>query len=153
MTENIEYYCSNRKVHRLEPSRKIQLLEKKADGPSTSTFPGSTVRILAGGGLDPASREAAASGIEPISRLGTNLLGDIEGGHNAGPTEMEFSVQLPGCSSSKENEKVQQIHFDTTFFNIQVHHWIKVSVLSASMTVGTMPTDNRDSLIDRHATI
>ena len=29
----------------------------------------------------------------------------------------------------KEKEKASKLHFDTTYQNIQVHHWIKVSCL------------------------
>ncbi|KAI9838234.1 MAG: hypothetical protein M1837_002508 [Sclerophora amabilis] len=126
VTENIEYYCSNKRVHRLEPTRKIHLFEKRADGPSSSAFPGSSVRILSGGGVDYDFREAAARGNETVIRDPTNLLGNLEGEHNIGPTEMEFSVQLPSCRSLRERERSQRIHFDTTFANIQVHHWIKI---------------------------
>ncbi|KAI9827750.1 MAG: hypothetical protein M1832_004239 [Thelocarpon impressellum] len=126
VTENIEYHCSNKTVRRLEPIRKIQLFEKRADGPSTSTFPGSSVRILSGGGVDFDSREAAAQGNEFVRRDMTNLLGNLDGEHNVGPTEMEFSVQLPSCASMKDKDRTQQLHFDTTYSNIQVHHWIKI---------------------------
>ena len=125
VTENIQYYTQNKRVHRLEPTRKVQLFEKRADGPSTSTYPGSTVRITAGGGIDYDFREAAARGDENVTRDNTNLLGDLEGEHNVGPTEMEFNVQLPSCHNMKEKDRVQKLHFDTTFQNIQVHHWIK----------------------------
>lgn len=43
-----------------------------------------------------------------------------------GPTEMEFNVQLPSCALTKEKLKSQRLHFDTTYSNIQVNHWIKV---------------------------
>ena len=127
VTENIHYYTANKRVHRLEPTRKVQLFEKRADGPSTSAYPGSTVRITAGGGIDYDGREAAARGDESIARDTTNLLGNLEGGGNVGPTEMEFNVQLPSCHAMQERPLAHRIHFDTTFQNIQVHHWIKVS--------------------------
>lgn len=126
LTENIQYYTNNKRVHRIEPTRKVQLFEKRADGPSASAYPGSTVRITAGGGVDYDSREAAAQGDENVDRDSTNLLGNLDGEQNIGPTEMEFNVQLPSCHTMKEREKSQQIHFDTTYSNIQVHHWIKV---------------------------
>lgn len=126
VTENIQYYTSNKHVHRLEPTRKIQLFEKRADGPSTSAYPGSSVRITAGGGVSYDGRAAAARGEENVCRDVTNLLGNLEGDRNVGPTEMEFSVQLPSCHLMKERDKNHQIHFDTTFQGIQVHHWIKV---------------------------
>ena len=49
-TENVELYCSNKRVHRKEPVRKVQLFEKRVDGPPTSTFPGCFTRIVSGGG-------------------------------------------------------------------------------------------------------
>ena len=127
VTENIEYFCSNKRVHRMEPTRKVQLFEKRADGPPTSTFPGSTMRITAGGGV-PYDLRAAASRGEDVTPVDTsNLLGNLEGDSGIGPTEMEFSVQLPSCHTMRDRDRSQKLHFDTTYQNIQVHHWIKVS--------------------------
>lgn len=126
LTENIQYFTTNKRVHRLEPTRKIQLFEKRSDGHSTSAYPGSTIRITAGGGVSYDGREAAARGEEDVPRDPYSLLGNLEGEHNVGPTEMEFNVQLPSCSMMKERDKHQRIHFDTTYQHIQVHHWIKV---------------------------
>jgi arrestin-related trafficking adapter 3/6 len=127
VTENIEYFCSGKRVHRMEPTRKVQLFEKRADGPSTSTYPGSSMRILAGGGIPYNRRQDAANGEEVAPQDTTNLLGNLEGDASVGPTEMEFNVQLPSCHHMREKEKLQKLHFDTTYQNIQVHHWIKVS--------------------------
>lgn len=129
LTENIQYYTANRKVHRMEPMRKIQLFEKRADSHSISAYPGSTLRITAGGGVAYDSRDAAARGDENVARDLTSLLGNLEGEQNIGPTEMEFNVQLPSCSMMKDRGKYQRIHFDTTYQGIQVHHWIKVYTL------------------------
>ncbi len=129
VTENIQYYTSNKRVHRLEPTRRIQLFEKRADTPSTSAYPGSSVRITAGGGVAYDGRSAAARGDENVPRDTTNLLGNLEGEHNVGPTEMEFNVQLPSCHNMKESDKLSRLHFDTTYQGIQVHHWIKVTSL------------------------
>ena len=127
VTENIQYFTTNKRVHRLEPTRRIQLFEKRADGPSSSAYPGSSLRITAGGGVAYDGREAAAHGDESVARDTTNLLGDLDGEHNVGPTEMEISVQLPSCYAMQEREKTARVHCDTTYSNIQVHHWIKVS--------------------------
>lgn len=127
VTENIEYYCNNKRVHRMGGTRKIQLFEKRADSSSTSTFPGSSMRILSGGGLTYDQRQAAARGEEVTPADATNLLGDLESGKtNIGPTEMEFNVQLPSCINMKDKERENKLHFDTTYQNIVVHHWIKV---------------------------
>ncbi|KAK6348961.1 hypothetical protein TWF730_009722 [Orbilia blumenaviensis] len=118
VTENIEYFCRNKKVHRIEPTRKIQIYEKRADGQVHGSYPGSSVRVTAGGRRgDPDNPD---SELGPDQRLGDNLLGDLEG-NIIGPTEMEFNVRLPGCGA-----KEGKIHFDTTYKNIQVHHWIKI---------------------------
>jgi hypothetical protein len=119
ISENVGYYCKNKKVHRLDPTKKLQLFEKRADAPAVSTFEGSSVRVTAGGGAQGLDWSDVVNGTD-------NLLGDLTGSPNVGPTEMEFNVQLPGCGA-KERER---IHFDTTYQNIQVHHWIKVCYAS-----------------------
>lgn len=129
ITENIEYYCNNKRVHRIEPTKKVQLFEKRSDGPTNSTFPGSTMRIISGGGVPYDQRAAAARGdVDRITLQDTNnLLGNLDGEANIGPTEMEFNVQLPSCHNMRDKQdKTQRLHFDTTYQNIQVHHWIKV---------------------------
>ncbi|KAF3930687.1 hypothetical protein ABW19_dt0208238 [Dactylella cylindrospora] len=134
VTENIEYFCRNKKVHRIEPTRKIQVYEKRADGPVNAQYPGSTARILSGGREgDP---DNPNSELEPNQRLGDNLLGNLEG-DIIGPTEMEFMVRLPGCGA-----KEGKIHFDTTYRNIQVHHWIKI-VMRLSKLDPNDPTKRR----------
>ncbi|KAK0778116.1 hypothetical protein LTR75_015744 [Friedmanniomyces endolithicus] len=126
VTENIEYFCSGKRVHRMEPTRKVQLFEKRADGDHVSTFEGSDMRVTAGGGIPYDSRARAARGerVQPLDP--TNLLGNLEGEMNIGPTEMEFNVQLPSCKDMRERDRSQRLHFDTTYQNIQVHHWIKI---------------------------
>lgn len=127
VTENVQYFTNNKKVHRLEPTRKIQLFEKRADAASTSSYPGSPMRVLAGGGVPYDYRQQAAAGDESIPHDQTNLLGNLDNDSaSIGPTEMEFNVQLPSCHQMKEKVRTEQIHFDTTYSNIQVNHWIKV---------------------------
>ena len=128
VTENIQYFTNNKRVHRLEPTRKVQLFEKRADGHSVSSYPGSSMRITAGGGIAYDHRVAAAEGNEDVPRDNTNLLGNLDNDAGAiGPTEMEFNVQLPSCYMMREKMKSERLHFDTTYQNIQVNHWIKVS--------------------------
>ena len=118
ITENIEYSCKNKKVHRIDPTKKVLLFEKKSDGTTSSAFAGSTATTVSGGmgaGGGPVPNGTATNNPD-------NILGDLSGEHNIGPTEMEFNVQLPGCNV-KDKER---IHFDTTSKDIQVHHWIKV---------------------------
>lgn len=127
VTENVQYFTANKRVHRLEPTRKMQLFEKRADGKSTSTYPGSTIRVTSGGGIAWDHREAAARGEEDVSRDSNNLLGNLEADHaSIGPTEMEINVKLPGCHEMKDKVNTEKLHFDTTHQSIQVNHWIKV---------------------------
>jgi hypothetical protein len=143
VTENIEYFCAQKRVHRMEPVRKVQLFEKRADGPATSTFPGSSMRVTAGGGVAYDQRAAAARGEHVPIADPTNLLGDLSSGDvNVGPTEMEFNVQLPSCANMKDKDKSARLHFDTTYQNIQVHHWIKI-VMRLSKPDATDPTKRR----------
>jgi hypothetical protein len=129
VTENIQYFTNSKKVHRLEPTRKVQLFEKRADGHSVSSYPGSSMRITAGGGIPYDYRAAAAAGSEDVPRDQTNLLGNLDNDSaSVGPTEMEFNVQLPSCHMMKDKLKSERLHFDTTYQNIQVNHWIKVGV-------------------------
>jgi len=118
ITESIEYSCKDKKVHRIDPVKKVQLFEKRAEAPATSAFAGSSVRTTSGGGVT----AHGSAGKEDVVNGTDNLLGDLNGTPNIGPTEMEFNVQLPGCNA-KERDR---LHFDTTYRNIQVHHWIKV---------------------------
>lgn len=128
VTENIQYFTNNKKVHRLEPTRKIQLFEKRADSDSTSSYPGSSMRILSGGGIPYDYRDAAANGDENVPHDTRNLLGNLDSDSGSiGPTEMEFNVQLPSCHQMKDKVRTEHLHFDTTYSNIQVNHWIKVS--------------------------
>ena len=128
VTENIQYFTNNKRVHRLEPTRKILLFEKRADGHSSSTYPGSSMRVVSGGGVSYDDRDAAARGEEDVRRDETNLLGNLENDNSSiGPTEMEFNVQLPSCHAMKDKLKSEKVSFDTTSQTIQVNHWIKVS--------------------------
>jgi hypothetical protein len=142
VTENIEYFCANKRVHRLEPTRKVQLFEKRADAPPTSAFPGSTMRIVSGGGVPYDQRAAASRGEQVAVQDPTNLLGDLNGETNIGPTEMEFNVQLPSCHNMKDKDRQTRLHFDTTYQNIQVHHWIKI-VMRLSRPDKDDPTKRR----------
>jgi hypothetical protein len=84
------------------------------------------MRIVSGGGVPYDQRAAASRGEDVPVQDPSNLLGDLNGDANIGPTEMEFNVQLPSCHSLKDKDKQSRLHFDTTYQNIQVHHWIKV---------------------------
>ncbi|PWY73158.1 arrestin domain protein [Aspergillus sclerotioniger CBS 115572] len=126
VTENIQHWTSDKSVHRFQPAKKVLLFEKRADSASTSTYPGSSMRVMAGGGIDWDRRAAAARGEEIVDRNRTNLLGNLSSDAGVGPTEMEFNVQLPSCQEMRNRDESQRLHFDTTYENIQINHWIKI---------------------------
>jgi hypothetical protein len=142
VSEGIEYYTSDRKVHRKDITRKILLLEKSAGKPLGKEYVGSEVRIVRGGEpsaderlrrRELASRrraqEAAASGSDPtpLPEPVDNMLGDIDLGLEQflGQTEIEMNVQLPTCEMM-EKDKTKRMAHDCTWKNVDVHHWIKV---------------------------
>ncbi|RAH48325.1 arrestin C-terminal domain-containing protein [Aspergillus aculeatinus CBS 121060] len=126
VTENIQHWTADKSVHRFQPAKKVLLFEKRADSASTSTYPGSSMRVTAGGGIDWDQRAAAARGQEVVDRNRTNLLGNLSSDSGVGPTEMEFNVQLPSCQEMRNRDESQRLHFDTTYENIQINHWIKI---------------------------
>ncbi|RAL07655.1 arrestin C-terminal domain-containing protein [Aspergillus homomorphus CBS 101889] len=126
VTENIQHWTADKSVHRFQPAKKVLLFEKRADSASTSTYPGSSMRVTAGGGIDWDHRTAAARGEEVVDRNRTNLLGNLSSDSGVGPTEMEFNVQLPSCQEMRNRDESQRLHFDTTYENIQINHWIKI---------------------------
>ncbi|KAJ5553284.1 hypothetical protein N7494_002662 [Penicillium frequentans] len=142
VTENIQHWTSDKSVHRLQPAKKVLLFEKRAESASTSTYPGSSMRVTAGGGIDWDHRAAAARGEEIVDRGRTNLLGNLANDSGVGPTEMEFSVQLPSCHEMRGRDEGQRLHFDTTYENIQINHWIKI-VLRLSKIDERDPTKRR----------
>lgn len=126
VTENIQHWTADKSVHRFQPAKKVLLFEKRADSASNSTYPGSSMRVTAGGGIDWDYRAAAARGEEIVDRGRTNLLGNLASDAAVGPTEMEFNVQLPSCHEMRNRDESQRLHFDTTYENIQINHWVKV---------------------------
>lgn len=130
LTENTQLFANNRQVHKLDNSKKILLLDKKAGQKSTSAYPGSTMRVNAGAGLSYDQRLQLGemnAGEEPVDDGSTNLLGDLHPDIETGPTEYEFNMQLPICSLNRHKPPSQRMHFDTTYENIEINHWIKVS--------------------------
>lgn len=134
VTENVQHWTADKRVHRLQqPAKKVLLFEKRADAPSLSTYAGSTMRVTAGGGIAWDQREAAARGEEIVDQNRTSILGNLSSDAGVGPTEFEFNVQLPSCHEMKDRDESQRLHFDTTYENIQINHWIKVCCMSSTL--------------------
>ncbi|KAH7382115.1 hypothetical protein BKA66DRAFT_418234 [Pyrenochaeta sp. MPI-SDFR-AT-0127] len=125
VTEHIEYFCLNKQVHRIEPVQKIQLFEKRADAPPTSSVSGGLRRTVRGG-------VATSYQDEAVSEMNVQGLTDVSGSLSrdfiVGTKVMEFLVPLPSCHNMKHEGEGLKLHSDTTFQNILVHHWIKIII-------------------------
>lgn len=92
LSENLEYYCQNKKVHRIEPPKKYLLLEHKAK-----------------------------KGKSLLSKsLGQD---ENEEDEEILPKELEFQLYVPKILNGRIKH---EIHPDTSYENIQAHHWIKI---------------------------
>ncbi|CCH42078.1 hypothetical protein BN7_1617 [Wickerhamomyces ciferrii] len=96
LTENLEYYCRNKKVHRMEPIKKYLLLEHKAPPPPDL----------------PPNADAKAK------KMGNLLTSD---GYDITAKEFEFQVYVPQKLNNRQN-----LHPNTSYINIKSHHWIKI---------------------------
>jgi hypothetical protein len=144
ITENIEYFCRENKVTRKDVMRRIMLCEKVPGKPISSEFDGVKERIIAGGELPAAERQSVRDWVqrtrehrareagtvpEPLPAPTENLLGDLDLGvdHLVRQTEFEFEVPLPTCHDGKKI-LAHKLYPNSTWKNIKVHHWIKVSL-------------------------
>ncbi|KAI5966001.1 hypothetical protein CANMA_003386 [Candida margitis] len=96
LTENLEYYCCNKKVHRMEPPKKFLLLEHKARK----------------------GRSLLQKNPQDESTVGLDQYDE-----DVLPKELEFQLFVPKNVIGRLNS---QIHPDTSYENIQSHHWIKI---------------------------
>lgn len=107
LTETMEYYCRNKKVHRMEPTKKFLLAEH--DGPR---LPGTS-----------------DSGALKAKNMG-NLLLDEKSGDLVNKN-FEYQVFVPSVLSNN-----QRLHPDTAFDNIKANHWIKLCLRLSKMVDG-----------------
>lgn len=66
-----------------------------------------------------------------------NLLGDLETGMESfwGPTEIEANVQIPTCEMMRRDKDVS-LHPDSSWKNVTVDHWVKVSLYTHKPKIG-----------------
>ncbi|AJR60429.1 Aly2p [Saccharomyces cerevisiae YJM244] len=98
VTETMEYYCREKKVHRMEPTKKFLLTEQK--GPKLPNLPND-------------------ANLSKAKNMG-NLLQDPKNGDLVNK-EYEYQIFIP----SRFNNH-QQLHPDTSYENIKANHWIKI---------------------------
>ena len=98
VTETMEYYCRDKKVHRMEPTKKFLLTEQK--GPKLPNLPND-------------------ANLSKAKNMG-NLLQDSKNGDLVNK-EYEYQIFIP----SRFNNH-QQLHPDTSYENIKANHWIKI---------------------------
>lgn len=96
VTENVEYYCRNKKVHRMEPTRKFLLLEHRAPPP----------------------KDAPPNADPKTKKMGNLLTSD---GYDLTAKEFEFQLFVP-----EKLNGTQKLHPNTSYQNIKAHHWIKI---------------------------
>ncbi|CCD23537.1 Aly1p NDAI_0B05040 [Naumovozyma dairenensis CBS 421] len=101
LTESMDYYCRNKKVHRMEPTRKYLLAEH--NGP-----------LIDQGKLSPNNLKT------PKAKFLGNLLKDEKSGDLINK-EFEYQIFIP--TILQNNEK---LHPDTGFENIKSNHWINL---------------------------
>lgn len=107
LTETMEYYCRNKKVHRMEPTKKFLLAEH--DGPRLSG--------------------TSDSGALKAKNMG-NLLLDEKSGDLVNKN-FEYQIFVPSVLSNN-----QHLHPDTAFDNIKANHWIKLCLRLSKMVDG-----------------
>ena len=148
VSENMEYYCKDKKFHRLEPMRSLIVFEKQAQK-SGEISPQGIV------GREPSFMSSASSGVgvsgprilppqmETLTRPGGiarvgrpsmlwnptvkddlsahSLLGNLEGGDASGlSTEFEVNISLPGCQAVRTPSDVRKK--DSPLIPIRFHH-------------------------------
>ncbi|SCU89195.1 LAFA_0E16622g1_1 [Lachancea sp. 'fantastica'] len=107
LTETMEYYCKNKKVHRLEPTKKFLLAEHKA--PPFENLPAG----------------ASAAKAKNLGNLLLDEYGDLVS------REFEYQVFIPERLNAQ-----QKIHPDTSYQNIKANHWIKICLRLSRLVEG-----------------
>lgn len=119
VTEHVQHWTKGKGARRLQlPTKRVLLFEKQGGLESTSTYPGSEIHIISGGGMELVGNTPNGNS----TNKNTNLLGAIPS-----DTEIDLKVQLPSCHEMKRRENWQCLHFDTEVETLQVNHWIKVN--------------------------
>ncbi|KAJ5166906.1 uncharacterized protein N7482_005687 [Penicillium canariense] len=108
VTENIQHWTADKSVHRLQPARKVLLFEKRAESASTSTYPGSSMRITAGGGIDWDHRAAAARGGGDCGPFPDQLAGP----HSSSSRLIHISQIVLRLSKVDERDPTKRRHFE-----------------------------------------
>lgn len=146
-TESIKYWTNDRRITRKDTSRKILLLYKMAGKALDPSWASSDLRIVRGGELAPEQRREARktaarrrtaeasrqhTAVQPLPEPSDNLLGDLDLGLESfwGSTEIEADVQIPTCKIMAKKKDLR-LHPDCSWKNVNVCHWIKVSLYHA----------------------
>lgn len=123
VTEQIEYYRSDKRVHRMEPVRRFQLFEKwGAILPTSAVFGDSeTVASSMAYVFDHSSITSKMQVEEP-----TTLTRSLSGKYGDPVIEMYILAQLLSRHNTNDTDKSSHLHCDSTYENIRVKHLIKV---------------------------
>lgn len=109
VTESMEYFCKNRKVHRMEPTKKFLLAE--LNGPLI---------------------DKNISNNNNNKSIKAKYLGNLleENGYLVNKN-FEFQVFIPNRFNNQQN-----LHPDTAYENIKSNHWIKICLRLSKMVDG-----------------
>lgn len=176
LSQNVEYWCRDKKVHRLQPVRKLLLYEKQAQksgenspisplgNPESNFFPGTSGVGVAG----PRNSPVPARGLPRLSRpqpfrrsslrddtSNHNLLGNLEGGDASGvSTEFEFNVSLPGCRAVRT--PLDSKNQSSPLIPVRFHHgtiWPNIQVhhwIKIVLRISKVDETSRDKPKRRH---
>lgn len=106
ITETSEYFCKNKRVHRMEPTRKFLIQER-------------------------ISREGITGNL--LLELGSEFLSSVD---------LDLECEIPETFPHKK----EKLHPFSTYENIKVHHWIKVTLRISRPD----PNPNSDSGKKKH---
>ena len=135
LTENIEFLGHGEHSYRRAPQRKIKLLETSVESRYLGGFGDVGVDALVEN-LTVSSRAlGTAEAVELEKSSMATALGDtIDLVLKHCPRKIELQVQLPFCRRMRESEPAQRINLDTLWDNVNVSHWINVSLFRLKFT-------------------
>lgn len=113
ITENIEYSCQDKSLLRLEPTREIVKLERPLNEESEAVPRKCTAVVPETS--DPKPKTSDKTSPNDSNQAGCSTI----------ETNIELPIQLPNCEAGQKRPR-RRLHPDSTYANMQIHHWVKV---------------------------
>lgn len=123
--ENIDYRIPERKMHQIQPTREVLLLDR----PGAAGQECSATKASPSAAITETTHKAQSEGgqhqcSELYLRAGPIV--DLLLDPHKQPLEIELSALVPDCHDRKFDPNSQQLHFDTTYEKIRIYHRLKV---------------------------